>query len=70
MNGYVWARTPAGELFVVLAVDGKGYVPGVENAIDLSRTDVLEPVKWPAASLWQAPPKRDLSVVMRDIDSP
>jgi hypothetical protein len=49
MQGYAWARTPAGELFVVLIVDGKGYVPGVENATDLSQIDILEPVKWPSA---------------------
>ena len=47
MQGYVWARTPAKELFVVLVVDGKGYVPGVENAIDLFQIELLEPVQWP-----------------------
>jgi hypothetical protein len=36
MSGYMWARTPEGALFVVLVADGKGYVPGVENAIDPS----------------------------------
>jgi hypothetical protein len=49
MQGYAWARTAAGELFIVLVVAGKGYVPGVENATDLSQIDILEPVKWPAA---------------------
>lgn len=49
MQGYVWAKTAAGELFVVLVVDGKGYVPGVENAIDLGQIEALEPVKWPTA---------------------
>jgi hypothetical protein len=67
MQGYAWARTPAGELFIVLIEDGKGYIPGVEAAMDFSGIDILEPVKWPAASLWQAPPKPHLSVVMRDI---
>jgi hypothetical protein len=49
MQGYAWAKTPAGELFIVLIVDGQGYVPGVENATDLSQVDILVPVKWPAA---------------------
>jgi hypothetical protein len=49
MQGYAWARTPSGELFIVLIVDGKGHVPGVENAADLSQIDILEPVNWPAA---------------------
>jgi hypothetical protein len=63
MQGYAWARTPAGELFIVLIVDGKGYVPGVEKAADLSQIDILEPVKWPPASSWQSPPKCHLSIV-------
>ena len=49
MSGYIWAKTAEGELFVVLVVDGKGYVPGVENAIDLDQIEALEPVKWPSA---------------------
>jgi hypothetical protein len=49
MQGYAWAKTPAEELFIVLVIDGIGYVPGVENAIDLSQFDILEPVKWPTA---------------------
>ena len=49
MSGYVWARTPQKELFVVLVVDGKGYVPGVENAIDIGQFDIVEPVQWPTA---------------------
>lgn len=47
MQGYVWAQTPAGELFVVLVQGGKGYVPGVEHAIEMSDFTFLEPVKWP-----------------------
>jgi hypothetical protein len=50
MNGYVWAKTPTGELLIVLVVDGQGYVPAVENAIDLGQIELLEPVKWPTAS--------------------
>jgi hypothetical protein len=50
MQGYVWAKTPAGELFIVLVVDGQGYVPAIENAIDLSQIDILEPVQWPTAA--------------------
>jgi hypothetical protein len=51
MSGYAWAETPEGHLFVVLVVDGKGYVPGMENAIDLSDIAILEPVEWPTATL-------------------
>lgn len=47
MQGYVWAKTPEGELFVVLLSSGKGYVPGVEGAISLDQFAVLEPVQWP-----------------------
>lgn len=47
MQGYYWARTPENELFVVLMVGGKGYVPGIEDAIDLTELFVLEPVRWP-----------------------
>jgi hypothetical protein len=46
---YAWAKPPAGELFIVLVVDGQGYVPGVEKAIDLFQIDFLESVKWPTA---------------------
>jgi hypothetical protein len=53
--GYVWAKTPNGELFVVLVVDGKGYVPGVEGAIELHQIAILEPVQWPTLI---APPNR------------
>lgn len=52
MSGYVWARTEAGELFIVLVVDGEGYVPGRENAIEpeqFALFELLEPVKWPTA---------------------
>lgn len=55
MSGYIWAKTAEGELFVVLVVDGKGYVPGVENAIDLAEIVALEPVKWPSAITQQSP---------------
>lgn len=48
MSGYIWALTGNGELLVVLMVDGKGFVPGVENAIDMTEIKALEPVKWPA----------------------
>lgn len=48
MQGYLWAKTAENELFVVLMVDGKGYVPGREDAIDLEQIFVLEPVAWPA----------------------
>lgn len=47
MSGYYWAKTADGALFVVLVVDGKGYVPGIENAIELAEFDLLEPVRWP-----------------------
>lgn len=50
MLGYVWAKTPSGELFVVMVAEGKGYVPGVENAIDLAEFEILEPVQWPTAT--------------------
>lgn len=49
-DGYFWARTPKGELFVVLVVSGQGYVAAVECAIDLVQIDILEPVAWPTAS--------------------
>lgn len=61
MQGYVWAKTPEGELFVVLMVAGRGYVPGVENAIDMAEVFLLEPVQWPMATAQPnpnlAPPK-------------
>lgn len=47
MSGYFWAQTRENELFVVLVVDGKGFVPGVEAVIDLGQLTLLEPVKWP-----------------------
>lgn len=47
MQGYHWAETADGELLVVMFAHGKGYVPGVDNAIDLSIITVLEPVPWP-----------------------
>lgn len=47
MRGYRWAKMIDGALFVVLLMDGKGYVPGREDAIDLSQIDLLEPVQWP-----------------------
>lgn len=49
MSGYTWAKTAAGELLVVLMSGEKGYVPGVENAIDLAEIELLEPVEWPTA---------------------
>lgn len=61
MSGYIWAKTPEGELFVVLMVGGKGYVPGIENAIDMAEAFLLEPVQWPAETTApnqnSAPPK-------------
>lgn len=54
MQGYFWAETPDRALFVVLMVDGKGYVPGVEGAIDLGTANLLEPLPWPAQP---APPR-------------
>lgn len=54
MQGYVWAKTSDDELFVVLIKDGKGYVPGVGNAIDLGEFDFLEPVAWPTATTQQS----------------
>lgn len=47
MQGYYWAKTPENELLVVLLTQGKGFVPGVENAIDLAELFILEPVQWP-----------------------
>lgn len=47
MQGYVWAKTPENELLIVLVTDGKGYVPGVESAIDLDEFFFLGPVEWP-----------------------
>ena len=49
MSGYVWARTAAGELLIVLLVDGMGYVPAREDAIDLFQIEFLGPVQWPTA---------------------
>lgn len=46
MSGYLWAETPEGAQFVVLAIGEKGYVPGVENAIDLADFNILGPVAW------------------------
>lgn len=54
MSGYVWAKTAAGELLVVLVTGGKGYVPGVESAIDMTEIDVLEPVTWPTGTIPQS----------------
>lgn len=48
MSGYVWAKTGQNELLVVLLQSGKGFVPGVENAIDLGEITILEPVRWPS----------------------
>lgn len=56
MQGYVWAKTPDDELLVVLIAHGKGYVPGVDGAIDLHRLDILEPVKWPSQTAPQNRP--------------
>lgn len=50
MQGYAWAKTPTGALFIVLVVDGQGYVPAVETAIDLRDIEILEPVQWPTAA--------------------
>lgn len=50
MQGYSWARTADNELFVVLVVGGKGYVPGVKGAIELAEISLLEPVQWPTAT--------------------
>lgn len=47
MSGYIWAKTPEGALFVVLMVDGRGYVPGLENAINMADVFTLGPVQWP-----------------------
>lgn len=58
MQGYVWAKTPENQLFVVLIVDGRGYVPGVENAIELDEFFILEPVTWPS----QTGPPSQISV--------
>ena len=61
MQGYIWAKTPEGALFVVLMVDGKGYVPGMENAINMAEVFLLEPVQWPTETVQpnpnSAPPK-------------
>lgn len=54
MQGYMWARTLENTHFVVMVVSGKGYVPGVEGAIDLSEFDLLEPVAWPTATTPQS----------------
>lgn len=55
MQGYVWAKTPDDELLVVLIAHGKGYVPGVDSAIDLAGLTILEPVKWPSQTAPQSP---------------
>lgn len=55
MSGYLWAKTPQGALFVVLEVGGKGFVPGVEGAINLAELDILEPVQWPSQTTIQSP---------------
>lgn len=55
MSGYTWAKTSKNELLVVLVVDGKGYVPGREDAIDMEQISLLEPVQWPSPI---APPSR------------
>lgn len=59
MQGYYWAETPEKTLFVVLMVNGKGYVPGLENAIDLAEVFFLEPVRWPS----QAEPPSQISAL-------
>lgn len=48
MSGYAWAKTAENELFVVMVVGGRGYVPGVGGAIDLTDIVILEPVLWPS----------------------
>ncbi len=47
MSGYMWAETAEKALFVVLVIDGKGFVPGREDAINLDEIVLLEPVAWP-----------------------
>ena len=56
MSGYIWAKTPEGALFVVLMVNGRGFVPGVENAIDMAEIFILEPVQWPTEVRSERPP--------------
>lgn len=48
MQGYVWAKTTEGALFVVMVTDQGGFVPGREDAIDLSQITLLEPIAWPS----------------------
>jgi len=48
MSGYFWAKTADGALLVVLMTDGRGFVPGREDAIKLDEISFLEPVKWPS----------------------
>lgn len=47
MNGYFWAETVDGALLIVLFVNGRGFVPGREGAINLDEIFVREPVQWP-----------------------
>lgn len=47
-NGYYWAATPDGELFVLLNIDGRGFVPAVEDDINMAAVTILEPVTWPS----------------------
>lgn len=51
MQGYHWAKTPQNELFVVLIIDGEGYVPALETAINLGECTILERIEWPAGQL-------------------
>lgn len=50
MQGYIWAKTAAGALLVVLVTDQGGFVPGKEDAIDMSEITLVEPVTWPKLS--------------------
>lgn len=59
MSGYFWARTPENELFVVMMVAGMGYVPGVNGAINMDETFIIEPLKWPEPEV-QSPNSADL----------
>jgi hypothetical protein len=76
MSGYVWARTAAGELLIVLLVDGMGYVPAREDAIDLFQIEFLGPVQWPTAITQPSRSSAALSlgalvaVAMRGVDTP
>lgn len=56
MQGYVWAKTPEGELLVVLVQGQKGFVPGLEGAIELDEFFILAPVEWPKPDILQSRP--------------